>query len=250
MKNKRGRPRKSSLLKSDLETKTKSKRERIPPKSKDLPIEQTPKPKRKYTKSTDKAKTEKSPTKGTKKVVDEPKENDFDFDENDDVFDKEIESNDDEDFNIEEQNESSSSSPNSIEEIEDDEIKEISNFEVSDDEKERSAKKTRRSSRHSIQPVTSTSEEANETDENLVLKIDIDQVIPEWKYELDLDSKLFFRPKLPLLSESAIEPFLNKNSKPPKCYIYDCPHCNKMFTYSLVFKNHLFSCSKNKNVPS
>ena len=78
---------------------------------------------------------------------------------------------------------------------------------------------------------------------------DPDQKITQWDYELEPDSKTFIRPKIPCLSDAAIQPYMSSKSKPPKIIVYACPFCDKIFTYTLVFKNHLYSCSDNKNVP-
>ena len=83
----------------------------------------------------------------------------------------------------------------------------------------------------------------------LVNTFNKDEVISEWQYELDAESKLFCKPVIPALSDAAILPFLSVKAKPPKTLIYDCPFCHRMFTYPLVFKNHLYSCSDNTNVP-
>lgn len=87
-----------------------------------------------------------------------------------------------------------------------------------------------------------------ESTANLVDKFNPDEVIEAWNYELDPETKMFTRPIIPLLSDTAVKPFLSKNSK-PKCVIYNCPFCERVFTYTLVFKNHLYSCEKNTNVP-
>ena len=72
--------------------------------------------------------------------------------------------------------------------------------------------------------------------------------VSEWEYEPEPNCKLYCRPILPALSDLAIKPFLNSKST-KKSTIYDCPFCHIHFTYNLVFKTHLFSCSKNPNVP-
>lgn len=79
---------------------------------------------------------------------------------------------------------------------------------------------------------------------------DVDAKIEEWQYELEPDSKCFYRPRLPSLTDKAILPFMSSKSKPPKVIFYECPFCQRPFTYPLVFKNHLYSCTMNKNVPS
>ena len=78
---------------------------------------------------------------------------------------------------------------------------------------------------------------------------DPNEVVEEWTYELDQESKVFTKPVLPALSEKAIKPYLCKESKLPKIVLYKCPFCEKIFTYTLVFCNHLYSCEKNTNVP-
>ena len=75
-----------------------------------------------------------------------------------------------------------------------------------------------------------------------------EEVIEVWNYELDQETNMFTKPIIPLLSDAAIKPYLSKNSK-PKCVIYNCPFCERVFTYTLVFKSHLYSCEKNTNVP-
>lgn len=84
--------------------------------------------------------------------------------------------------------------------------------------------------------------------QNLVEKFDPDEVIESWEYELDLESRVFMKPIVPALSDAAIQPYLTKKIN-SKCVLYNCPFCEKMFTYTLVFKNHLYSCEKNLNVP-
>ncbi len=79
-------------------------------------------------------------------------------------------------------------------------------------------------------------------------RFDPNEVIKEWKYEIDPDSKVFRKPIIPLLNEKAIAQFVSKDSK-PRCVIYSCPFCNRVYTYNLVFKNHLYTCEKNTNVP-
>lgn len=87
-----------------------------------------------------------------------------------------------------------------------------------------------------------------ESTADMVDKFNADEVIETWNYELDPETKMFTRPIIPLLSDAAVKPFLSKNAK-PKCVIYNCPFCQRIFTYTLVFKNHLYSCEKNTNVP-
>lgn len=79
---------------------------------------------------------------------------------------------------------------------------------------------------------------------------DMELKIAEWEYELDSDTKAYKKPKLPFLSDNAIKPFLNPNIKSPKLTIYQCPFCARVFTYSLPFKSHLYTCVKNENVPA
>lgn len=97
-------------------------------------------------------------------------------------------------------------------------------------------------------------EEMNESDQpeddaDVLNEFDLNLKVSEWKYELDYDSKAFTKPTLPRLSEAAIKPFISDKSKPPKLIIYECPYCKRAFTYTLVFKNHLYSCDENKNTP-
>ena len=77
---------------------------------------------------------------------------------------------------------------------------------------------------------------------------DFEQKIDEWTYELDAETKTYMRPSVPVLAETAIAAFVSSKSR-PKSTIYECPFCKRIFTYTLVFKLHLFSCSDNKNVP-
>jgi len=92
------------------------------------------------------------------------------------------------------------------------------------------------------------------TKENILSEVplldvfNLDEKIEEWNYETEPNSGLYCRPILPALSDLAIQPYLNKKST-KKSTIYDCPFCGNHFTYSLVFKTHLFSCTKNLNVP-
>ncbi|RMZ95090.1 general transcription factor 3C polypeptide 2, partial [Brachionus plicatilis] len=76
-----------------------------------------------------------------------------------------------------------------------------------------------------------------------------EEKISEWEYELDSESQVFKKPKIPNLTDSAIKPFISSKSKPPKIIIYECPFCARAFTYPLVFKTHLYSCDQNKNIP-
>jgi len=66
-------------------------------------------------------------------------------------------------------------------------------------------------------------------------KFELDKVVEEWEYETDADSRVFRKPLIPLLSDKAV--------------IYSCPFCQRVYTYNLVFKNHLFTCEKNTRVP-
>jgi hypothetical protein len=92
-------------------------------------------------------------------------------------------------------------------------------------------------------------EEEPETPVIILDKFDMDAKFEKWDYELERESKAFRKPVLPGLSDEAIKPFVSSKSKPPKCVLYECPFCKRIFTYTLVFKNHLFSCAENKNVP-
>ncbi len=107
--------------------------------------------------------------------------------------------------------------------------------------------------RQEIEPEVEPDEEKYDMDEEdttivLLDVFDVDFKIEKWEYELELESKAFRRPVLPGLSDEAIKPFTSSKSK-PKCVLYECPFCKRIFTYTLVFKNHLFSCQANKNVP-
>lgn len=68
--------------------------------------------------------------------------------------------------------------------------------------------------------------------------------IQNWEFILDEETKQFKYPKLPEIAESELKKFLSPKSK-PKCEIFACPYCDKVFTYVLCFKTHLFSCVKN-----
>ena len=69
------------------------------------------------------------------------------------------------------------------------------------------------------------------------------EIIKEWSYELDEETKFFKYPKIPNLDDSLLEAYISR--KTSKDYqIYSCPYCEKLFTYSLCFKTHLYSCSK------
>ncbi|CAF0896453.1 unnamed protein product [Brachionus calyciflorus] len=76
-----------------------------------------------------------------------------------------------------------------------------------------------------------------------------DEKITEWEYELDQETKVFQKPKIPNLSDNAIEPFISTKTKSHKYIVYECPFCTRVFNYPLVFKAHLFSCEQNKNIP-
>jgi hypothetical protein len=78
---------------------------------------------------------------------------------------------------------------------------------------------------------------------------DMEVKIEEYEYELDPESRVFTRPRLPMLSNAAIVPFLSAKAQPPKLLLYECPFCKRLFTYPLVFKNHLYSCVENKLSP-
>lgn len=111
-------------------------------------------------------------------------------------------------------------------------------------------KPSRRTPRKGIMAKSEKQKDSSllESTPNLVDKFNADEVIEAWSYELDQETKMFTRPIIPMLSDTAVKPFLSKNSK-PKCVIYNCPFCERIFTYTLVFKNHLYSCEKNTNVP-
>lgn len=90
-----------------------------------------------------------------------------------------------------------------------------------------------------------------EAEGNLLDKFDTNLVFEKWVYELDPEYKTFYKPILPALSDDALIPYLSKkSSKKSKSTIYNCPFCQRVFTYTLVFKNHLYSCEKNTNVPN
>lgn len=76
-----------------------------------------------------------------------------------------------------------------------------------------------------------------------------EEKISEWEYEIDSESQVFKKPKIPNLTDNAIKSFISSKSKPPKIVIYECPYCARVFTYPLVFKSHLYSCDQNKNIP-
>lgn len=76
-----------------------------------------------------------------------------------------------------------------------------------------------------------------------------DEKITEWEYEVDQETRTYQKPKIPNLTDDAILPFISTKSKPPKVIIYECPYCVRVFTYTLVFKSHLYSCEQNKNIP-
>jgi hypothetical protein len=69
------------------------------------------------------------------------------------------------------------------------------------------------------------------------------EIIKEWSYELDEETKYFKYPKIPNLDDSILDEYISRKTN--KNYqIYSCPYCEKVFTYSLCFKTHLYSCSK------
>lgn len=113
----------------------------------------------------------------------------------------------------------------------------------------RTRSKTPKNNTEEKAPEVTENNVENEEPEILVENFNLEEKISEWKYELDLETKAFKRPKIPSLSDEAIKPFISSKSKPPKFVVYDCPFCQRVFTYPLVFKTHLYSCEKNSNVP-
>jgi len=127
-----------------------------------------------------------------------------------------------------------------------DEIKEI----ISDEECEQDLNSSSISTK-SRPKRTKKEKHQDESFRSEVKQIDefnLETKVSEWEYEPEPNCKLYCRPILPALSDLAIKPFLNSKST-KKSTIYDCPFCHIHFTYNLVFKTHLFSCSKNPNVP-
>ena len=90
----------------------------------------------------------------------------------------------------------------------------------------------------------------DEDDTPLLDSFDMNVKIDEWELVLDSETKSFLRPKIPRLNDEAIKPFISPKSIPPKIIIYDCPFCKRIFTYSLVFKSHLYTCDSNMNTPT
>jgi hypothetical protein len=95
-----------------------------------------------------------------------------------------------------------------------------------------------------------TQDDDDEDDTPLLEVFDMSSKVEKWEHVLDAQTKSFKRPKIPRLSDDAIKPFISSKSIPPKTIIYDCPFCARIFTYTLVFKSHLFICDSNTNTPN
>jgi hypothetical protein len=80
-------------------------------------------------------------------------------------------------------------------------------------------------------------------------RFDLNAKVTEWRYELDNETQFYCKPILPMLSDDALIELRSPLSKPPICIIYECPYCGKRYTYTVVFKSHLYMCEENKNIP-
>jgi hypothetical protein len=69
------------------------------------------------------------------------------------------------------------------------------------------------------------------------------EIIKQWTYLLDEETGFFKYPDLPELDDCVINKFVNDKST-RSCQIYTCPYCKRIFTYSLCFKTHLYTCQK------
>lgn len=267
---KRGRPRKIQAEENDSNKKAKvtettsvSRREstRRPvkkpqPEKKSPELEAKPPPKKRGRKPKSEtqsatAKQQPAPKKSTK--------DDYVYDDDDDDDEEESEQNEenssDEEFKLEE----SEASPEEEDDEEDDEEEneqveeEVNDNSHSDNDNNPKNKKSSAKKKYFTRRSLNKSDDLIKQLEHPPIPeldhYDPEVKITEWTYELDPETKAFTRPKLPNLSDDAIQPFLSSKSNPPKLIIYECPFCKKIFTYPLVFKTHLYSCPMNQNVP-
>ena len=152
----------------------------------------------------------------------------------------------DDEFKLDEAEESEDvDDPDENEEIEVDDKDSDFSDESFDNKKSKSKKK---STPKKSSPSKKVQIAQAETNQNELDTYDINKIVEEWDYELELENKYFKKPILPNLSEKALSQFLSKKST-KKTTIYECPFCKKIFTYPLVFKLHIFSCNENNNVP-
>jgi hypothetical protein len=143
------------------------------------------------------------------------------------------------------------------EEEEDDDDEDIVDDEYKEDleivNKVKSKTSSKRSANNKSSPECSLIDDSSqliEDDDTPLLDIfDTSIRVEEWEYVLDSQTKSFKRPKLPRLSDDAVKQFISPKSILPKTIIYDCPFCARIFTYTLVFKSHLYMCDLNTNTP-
>jgi hypothetical protein len=67
------------------------------------------------------------------------------------------------------------------------------------------------------------------------------EIIEKWTYLLDEETGYFKYPVIPDLDDCVINKYINDKST-KSCQIYTCPYCKRIFTYSLCFKTHLYTC--------